>query len=321
MSQILVTGSAGFIGFSLSKKLLELGYKVIGVDNFSKYYNPKIKRDRNEILLSFKKYTFSEGDITNLSFLSELFKKNKIDRICHLAAQAGVRYSIINPFIYEETNIKGFLNILETARKFKVKNVIYASSSSVYGNDQMPKNGFCESMTSNNPISFYGVTKRTNELMAYIYHNIYNINFTGLRFFTVYGPWGRPDMAYFKFTKAILAGKPIDVHNYGNMKRDFTYIDDIIAGVVHALNNPFPYEIINLGNSNPISLKSFIKIIEDELGVKARLNFLPIQPGEALETFANIENARNKLEFKPKVNIEEGLRLFIDWYKIYFNVI
>lgn len=320
MSQILVTGSAGFIGFSLSKKLLELGHDVIGMDNFSTYYDPKIKRDRNKILLSFKKYSFSEGNITNLSFLSELFKKNKIDKICHLAAQVGVRYSITNPFTYEETNIKGFLNILESARKFKVKNIVYASSSSIYGNDQMPKNGFCENMTSCNPISFYGVTKRTDELIAYTYHNLYNINFTGLRFFTVYGPWGRPDMAYFKFTQAILAGKPIDVHNYGNMKRDFTFIDDIITGVVQALNYPFSHEIMNLGNSNPVSLKYFIKIIEDELGVKAKLNFLPMQHGEALETFANIENARNKLEFKPKVNIEEGLRLFIDWYKIYFNV-
>lgn len=318
-STILVTGSAGFIGYHLSAKLLEMDYQVIGIDNFNSYYEPKLKRDRNKILQSYKNYSFFKGDTTNSSFLNNIFKKNLINKICHLAAQAGVRYSISNPYLYEESNIKGFLNILETAKTNQVKDIVYASSSSVYGNNKMPADGFSENASSNNPVSFYGASKKSNELMAYVYHDLYNLNCTGLRFFTVYGPWGRPDMAYFKFTKSILKGEPIDVYNYGNMKRDFTYIDDIIAGVISALEKSYPYEIMNLGNSRPVSLRHFIKVLENEIGVKANLNLLPKQPGDVFQTFANINKAKSKLKFKPNVSIEEGLKMFVSWYKKYYQ--
>ena len=314
---ILVTGSAGFIGFHVAKKLLSLGKEVIGIDILSDYYDVELKKDRNKILQENKNYTFYQCDIREQANLSDIFEKEKIDSICHLAAQAGVRYSLQNPIIYEETNIKGFLHILELARKQTISKIIYASSSSVYGGNDMPKGGFSEKDAVNQPISIYGATKRADELLAYTYHHLYDMQLTGLRFFTVYGPWGRPDMAYFSFAKAISEGKPITIFNNGNMKRDFTYIDDIVDGVISAMNNAYPYEIFNLGNAHPVQLAQFIEILEEKLGKKAIKEYQPLQPGDLLETFANVNHAKEKLGFEAKTNIEEGLEQFVHWYKIY----
>ncbi len=319
MKTILVTGSAGFIGFHVAKRLLEKGNKIIGVDDFNDYYDVSLKEDRNRILEKFEQFSSFRNNIADSESLEKIFKSHPIDSICHLAAQAGVRYSITNPFIYEEVNIKGFLNILELARKYSIKNIIYASSSSVYGNNLMSESGFSEEEEVNQPISIYGVTKRADELLAYSYHNLYKINMTGLRFFTVYGPWGRPDMAYFSFTDAIRKGKKIEVYNEGKMQRDFTYIDDIAEGVISGIDKGYPYEIFNLGNSHTILLIEFINIIEKELGIKANIDFKPIQPGDLQNTHANIAKARKMLNFDPKVDIHEGMSKFIKWYKEYYK--
>ena len=317
---ILVTGSAGFIGFHVTKKLLETGNKVIGIDSLNNYYEPKLKKDRNKILLESKNYKFYKLNLKNEKELKKIFIENKIDKICHLAAQAGVRYSLENPLAYEESNLKGFINIIECARHFKVKDFIYASSSSVYGKNKMKKNGFKESDEVNQPISLYAATKKANELIAYNYHHLFGINCTGLRFFTVYGPYGRPDMAIYIFTKNILAGKSIDVYNNGKMFRDFTYVGDIVDGIIKSLEKSYPYEIFNLGDSDTIELKYLITNIEQNLKQKAKINFKPIQPGDVEKTFANISKAKKMLGFNPKTKIEEGVKNFIEWYKDYYKI-
>jgi len=314
---ILVTGSAGFIGFHLSKSLLERGERVVGLDNLNDYYSKKLKYDRNSILEKYDSYKFYHNDLCDIKALKKIFK-NKIDKICHLAAQAGVRYSIEDPYPYQKSNLEGFTNILEMARIYEIDNFVFASSSSVYGGNKKIPYSVDDNVMK--PISFYGATKVANELMAYSYHYLYNISTCGLRFFTVYGPWGRPDMAYFNFTDNILKGNPIDVFNKGDMKRDFTYIDDIINGVVSSLEKSFDFEIFNLGNNKPINLLDFISILEEKLGKKAKKNILPIQPGDMKETYADISKSKKILGFEPRTNITEGLSKFIEWYKNYYNI-
>jgi UDP-glucuronate 4-epimerase len=315
--KILVTGSAGFIGFHTAKKLLERGDRVIGIDNFNNYYDPKLKEARNRILKKYKKYKLYRLDFSDYKKLEKVFKKEKIDKICHLGAQTGVRYSLEHPEAYERANIQGTLNLLEMARLYKIKHFIFASSSSIYGNNK--KVPFSESDRTDNPISLYAATKKACELMAYTYHNLYGINCTGLRFFTVYGPWGRPDMALFKFAKLICANKSIPIFNKGNHSRDFTYVDDIISGVIKAIDKPFKYEIINLGNSKPVSLNYIISRLEKELGKKAKRKLLPLQAGDVNKTCADIHKARKLLNFQPKINIERGVKIFVDWFNQYHN--
>ncbi|HNV97061.1 MAG TPA: SDR family NAD(P)-dependent oxidoreductase [bacterium] len=320
MKNILVTGGAGFIGFHLSKKLLTQGHKVIIIDNFNDYYNPKIKFDRINQIKNNKNLKIYKIDISDYKKLTKIFQENKIDKICHLAAQAGVRYSAENPFIYEESNLKGFINILECAVKFKIKDIVYASSSSVYGENKMPKKGFSENEKTEKTISLYAATKKSNELIAYAYHKIHNINFVGLRFFTVYGPWGRPDMAYFKFTKNILEEKEIEIYNDGEMMRDFTYIDDIVLGIISALEKCYNYEIFNLGNNNPIKLLNFVEIIEKCLNKKSIQKMMPLQDGDVIKTCANIDKAKKMLNYNPKIDMNTGIENFINWYIKYYNV-
>jgi UDP-glucuronate 4-epimerase len=314
---ILVTGSAGFIGFHVSKALLKRGDFVIGIDNFNSYYNPNLKEDRNKILEKNKSFKIYRIDIKDNKSLNQVFKKEKIDTICHLAAQAGVRYSVTNPGEYVQSNIAGTVNIFESAREFKIKDIIFASSSSVYGNNPVP---WTESQNTDKPINPYGMTKRATELLAYTYHYLYGLKVTALRFFTVYGPWGRPDMAYFKFADKIIKGEPIELNNFGKMKRDFTYIDDIVAGTISAIDNPKECEIYNLGNHKSEELGYFVELIEKNLGKKAKKNLVPAPKGEFLENFADIEKAKKDLCFKPKTSLEEGLKKFIDWYKEYYGI-
>lgn len=319
---ILITGGAGFIGSHLTKFLVERGDNIIIVDNFNSYYNPKLKELRIKEFLRDLNFKLYRVDICDFFELKKIFSENhrqggtsKIDKICHLAAQAGVRYSLENPFIYEKTNILGTLNLLELAKEFKIKDFIYASSSSVYGgNKKIP---FSEDDKVIKPLSLYGATKRADELICYTYHQLYKINCVGLRYFTVYGPWGRPDMALFKFTKAILDGEPIEIYNFGKMKRDFTYIDDIIAGTVLAIDKCEGYEIFNLGCSQPVDLEHFIKVIEKITDRIAKKNYLPLQTGDIVETYADITKAQKILGFKPKTKIEVGVKNFIDWYLKY----
>lgn len=316
---ILVTGSAGFIGYHVTKNLLERGDSVVGLDNLNDYYDVSLKKTRNAELLHHDAFTFYEADITDVSRMHEIVKKHSFDKICHLAAQAGVRYSLINPLLYEKVNVGGFLTILEIARTYEIKDIIYASSSSVYGNNPMPETGFSENDEVNNQVSLYGVTKRANELMAAAYHSLYGLNLTGLRFFTAYGPWGRPDMAYFLFTKSILEEKPIQVFNNGKMKRDFTYIDDVVSGIISALDKAYPLEIFNLGNSHTVLLSHFIEILEKELGKKAVIDHKPLQKGDVLGTYANIDHAKDRLGYHPEISIEEGIRRFAQWYLTYYD--
>ncbi|OVE73408.1 protein CapI [bacterium B13(2017)] len=314
---ILITGSAGFIGFSVSKTLLEQGYKIIGLDSLNPYYDVTLKHARNEILLKFPNYTFYHTDLCDLEGVKKVFKEQRINYICHLAAQAGVRYSLTHPFEYEKSNLQGFLHLIHEAQEREVKNFVYASSSSVYGaNKKLP---FSESDPVTTPISLYGATKRSNELIAYSYSHLFKLPCTGLRFFTVYGPWGRPDMALFIFTKSILEDNPIDVYNHGDMNRSFTYIDDIVQGVIACLKNPFAYEVFNLGNDKTRSLKDYIRILEEKLSKKAKQNMMPLQPGDVLETFADLTYVKEKIGFEPKTDIEEGIGKFVDWYKKYYN--
>lgn len=318
MATILVTGAAGFIGSHTSKRLLDAGHTVIGVDDLNDYYDPTLKEARLKWLQPNSGFVFYKQDFRDLQAMREIFKKHSIDRICHLGARAGVRSSLENPFIYEDTNIKGTLNLLELCREFAIKYFVLASTSSVYGgNTKLP---FSETDSVDRPISPYAATKKACELLTYTYSHLFNINTIVLRFFTVYGPWGRPDMALFKFTKAILAGEPIDVFNEGQHKRDFTYVDDIVSGVVSALDKEFSYEIINLGNSHSEDLGYFIECIENDLGKKAEKNFLPMQPGDVEQTCADISKAQNLLGFAPKTNIETGVHNFIAWYKEYYKV-
>tara|TARA_B100000212_G_scaffold337593_1_gene312707 strand:- start:1241 stop:2251 length:1011 start_codon:yes stop_codon:yes gene_type:complete len=331
--KILITGSAGFIGFHLTKKLLELGHNVTGIDNLNNYYDVSLKESRLSFLDDLKKrknqsgeYKFIKLDLCSPD-LVDLFKENDFDIIINLAAQAGVRYSIRNPQSYISSNIVGFSNLIECCRRANVKHFIYASSSSVYGmNNKQP---FSTRDKTDYPVSLYAATKKSNELIAYSYSHLYKIPSTGLRFFTVYGPFGRPDMAYFSFTKSIIENKQIDIFNSGKMKRDFTYIDDIVSGMVSLINSPpiensfdstystAPYKIYNIGNNNPVTLDRFINAIESSLGQKAKKNFLPMQPGDVPITYADISDLENDFNFKPSTSIEDGIDSFVRWYKEY----
>lgn len=332
MQTILVTGSAGFIGFHVTKALLKAGHHVIGIDNLNDYYAVSLKHARLKEIEAFcaehgcmERYRFMQMDIADRQSMSALFADNTFDRVIHLAAQAGVRYSITNPHAYVESNLVGFVNVLEGCRQQKTPHLIYASSSSVYGmNTKIP---FSTEDRVDYPISLYAATKKSNELMAHTYSHLYDLPTTGLRFFTVYGPWGRPDMAYFSFTKAVLEGKPIDVFNNGEMQRDFTYIDDIVEGIVRikdklpdpqsstATNAHARYKIYNIGNNRPITLERFIRAIEAATGKTAIKNNLPMQPGDVPVTYADVAELVADVDFKPKTEIENGMRRFVDWYR------
>lgn len=313
---VLVTGAAGFIGFHVAKRLCEGGETVAGVDSVNSYYDPALKEARLAVLKKMKGFAFYKLDICDYEGLKKIFGRHSFDRICHLAAQAGVRYSLTDPFAYQKSNNEGFLNLLECARHNKVNNFVYASSSSVYGaNAKLP---FSESDRTDAPISLYAATKRSNELVAHCYSHLFGLNTTGLRFFTVYGPWGRPDMALFKFTKAIIAGEPIDVYNNGNMRRNFTYIDDAAAGVLLTLSRPVRCEIYNVGNGRAENLMDFIREIEKNLGKKAVITFLPMQAGDVAATVADVDKL-GKLGWEPRTNIDKGVKAFVGWYREYFK--
>ncbi len=332
---ILVTGSAGFIGSQLCINLLERGDRILGVDNLNDYYNVELKKARLERHLKHKNYTHYNLDISNKKDLKKIFKENAIDVVVNLAAQAGVRYSIENPDVYIQSNIVGFMNVLECCRHNNIKNLVYASSSSVYGaNTTKP---FSVHDNVDHPLSLYAASKKSNELMAHTYSNLFELSTTGLRFFTVYGPWGRPDMALFKFTKAIMNDGEIDVYNYGNHERDFTYIEDIIEGIIKVIDNPAksninwsgknpdpgssfaPWKVYNIGSNNPIKLNDYIAAIEDNVGKKANINLLPLQPGDVIATYADVDDLFTTFNFKPKYNIEEGVKNFVEWFKKYPN--
>lgn len=311
--KVLVTGAAGFIGFHLSKRLLEMDKEVIGVDNLNNYYNPVLKRERLDILNGYKNFHFLKQDIADFESLYSSLKDNQFNLIVHLAAQAGVRYSLTNPMEYAKSNCMGTVSVFELAKCLNVPKVVYASSSSVYGNKK--KVPLSEKDRVDRPVSLYAATKKFSELAAYTYHHIYGIEMIGLRFFTVYGEYGRPDMAYFKFANSIMKDEPIDVYNYGDLKRDFTYIDDIIDGILSAIDHSFEYEIFNLGNSNPVKLMDFISILEEHLGRKAKKNFKEMQPGDVYCTYADISKAKRLLGYDPKTSVYEGLKRFAEWFK------
>lgn len=349
--KILITGTAGFIGFHLAKKLLERGEEVIGLDSINDYYDVYVKYGRlkdtgidqkkisyNQCTLSstYPNYQFIQLNLEDKANLIKLFERERFDYVINLAAQAGVRYSLTNPDAYIESNIVGFLNILECCRNFPVKHLTYASSSSVYGlNEKQP---FSTKDNVDHPISLYAASKKSNELMAHTYSHLFKIPTTGLRFFTVYGPWGRPDMAVFLFTKAIFENRPIDVFNNGKMQRDFTYIDDIVEGVIRVNDNPpilnsnwnpllddistssAPYKIYNIGNNNPVKLMEFISALENKIGREATKNFLPIQPGDVRSTYADVSDLINDFDYQPKTSIQHGIDQFVDWYCEFFNV-
>lgn len=321
----LVTGGAGFIGFHLSKRLLEMGASVIGFDNMNDYYDVTLKEDRLKVLRNHEKYTFIKGDLSDKTEILRIFQEYNPNIIVNLGAQAGVRYSIDNPDAYIQSNMVGFFNILEGCRYFPAEHLVYASSSSVYGgNDKVP---FSTDDKVDEPVSLYAATKKSNELMAYAYSKLYSIPVTGLRFFTVYGPFGRPDMAYFKFTTKIMKGEPIQIYNNGDMYRDFTYIDDIVRGVENILCNP-PEEdskgarsrLYNIGNNKPEKLMDFIETLEKCLGKKAVKEFLPMQPGDVYQTYADVSGLMRDYDFKPDTTIEEGLGRFVEWYREYYKV-
>jgi UDP-glucuronate 4-epimerase len=333
---IFVTGAAGFIGFHVSKRLLERGEKIAGIDNLNDYYDPALKHARLDILRKFERFTFVRADIADRAAIEELFARHKPRRVVHLAAQAGVRYSLTNPHAYTESNITGFLNILEGCRHHGVEHLVYASSSSVYGaNTKQP---FSEHHNIDHPVSLYAATKKANELMAHTYAHLFGVASTGLRFFTVYGPWGRPDMALFRFTRGILAGEPIPVFNEGKMIRDFTYIDDIVEGVVRVLDQRAepdpawngdapdparsyaPYRVFNIGNNKPVLLLDYIAALEEALGRKATLDLLPMQPGDVVSTRADVSELEKAVGFRPSTTIAEGIARFVTWYKDYFQV-
>ena len=349
--KILITGTAGFIGYHLVTRLIKEDVQVFGMDNINDYYEPGLKFSRlantgikkedivyNELLQSetFHNYGFVKLDITDKENLFQFFRQNKFDKVVHLAAQAGVRYSLTHPEAYMKSNWEGFLNILEACRHFDVKHLVYASSSSVYGlNEVMP---FSEEDNVDHPISLYAASKKSNELMAHTYSYLYDLPTTGLRFFTVYGPWGRPDMALFKFTKAILEGNPIDVYNNGDMYRDFTYVDDIVNGIYHVTQktpepNPrwkgddpdpstsvAPYKVYNIGNSSPVNLMKFIQAIEQTIGTEAKKNFMPLQPGDVPKTWADVSSLQNDLGYQPETPVKKGVKHFVEWYRNYYNI-
>ncbi len=354
--KILVTGTAGFIGSHLALKLLERGDEIVGIDNINDYYDQRVKYGRlqktgiienvedgenihqNSLITSktMPNYKFIKANLEDREILEKLFKEEKFDKVCNLAAQAGVRYSLTNPYAYIDSNIVGFVNILECCRHNNVKALSYASSSSVYGlNETQP---FSTKANVDHPISLYAASKKSNELMAHVYSHLYDLPTTGLRFFTVYGPWGRPDMALYLFTKAIIEDKPIDVFNYGQMQRDFTYIDDIVTGIIKVIDNPpkgnpawsgknpdpssskAPYKIYNIGNNNPVKLMDFIEAIEKKLGKKAKKNMLPLQPGDVPSTYADVSGLIEDFDYKPATSIQEGVDKFIDWYLDFFDI-
>jgi len=346
--KILVTGTAGFVGYHLVNELVKRGDEVIGIDSINDYYDVNLKYGRLEdagiekekieyakVIHSTKypNYKFIKLNLEDKENIDKLFKEEKFDKVCHLAAQAGVRYSIQNPYAYINSNIVGHMNILEAVRHYGTEHLVYASSSSVYGLNK--KQPFSTDDNVDHPISLYAATKKSNELMSHTYSYLYNIPTTGLRFFTVYGPWGRPDMAYFKFVKKILNDEPIDVYNYGDMSRDFTYIDDIIEGVIRVIDNPLkpnphwdgrpsesvaPYKVYNIGRGKPVRLMDFIEAIEEILGKKAKKNFLPMQPGDVPSTYADTTALEKELGYSPKVDVKEGMKKFIDWYKKFYGV-
>ena len=334
--KLIITGSAGFIGSSLCLKLLEREDDVIGIDNHNDYYDPKIKEARLARLLKKKNYKHYKIDLSDQKSLENVFKEHKPQRVVNLAAQAGVRYSMENPLAYINSNIVGFAHILENCRYYKVEHLVYASSSSVYGsNTKIP---FSEHDSVNHPLSVYAASKKSNELMAHTYSHLYQLPTTGLRFFTVYGPWGRPDMALFKFTKAISEDTPIEVFNHGKHTRDFTYIDDIVEGIVQTLDNPAtcnlswdsnkpdpatskaPWRIYNIGNNKPVQLMNYIDALEKALGKKAKINFLPLQPGDVPDTYANTDNLKEKFNYQPSTSVIDGISLFVKWYKNYYQI-
>jgi UDP-glucuronate 4-epimerase len=333
--KVLVTGSAGFIGSALALRLLERGDEVIGIDNLNDYYDVNLKLARLERTRAHEKFTEIRASLEDRAAIEGAFTKYRPHRVVNLAAQAGVRYSLTNPYAYIDSNLVGFMNILEGCRHHKVEHLVYASSSSVYGaNTKMP---FSVHDNVDHPVSLYAASKKANELMAHTYSHLYKLPTTGLRFFTVYGPWGRPDMALFLFTKNILEGKPIDVYNYGKCQRDFTYIDDIVEGVIRTLDktpgpnpdwsgdNPdsatslAPYRLYNIGNNQPVELLHFIKVIEDCLGKKAQQNLLPLQPGDVPATYADVDDLIRDVGFKPATPIEKGIGLFLQWYRTYYG--
>ena len=333
---VLITGAAGFIGFHLAKRLLDDGRSVIGMDNLNKYYDPTLKERRLVILDEYPRFEFTKLDLSSRAGMETIFSNYGFGVVVHLAAQAGVRYSIENPHEYISSNIVGYLNVLEGCRNEGVGHLVYASSSSVYGaNTALP---FSVHDNVDHPLSLYAATKKSDELMAHTYSHLYGLPTTGLRFFTVYGPWGRPDMALFKFTKSILAGEPIDVFNYGNHRRDFTYIDDIVEGVVRVMgatpegneawtgDNPdpatskAPWKIYNIGNNKPVELMRYIEVIEECLGKKAEKNMLPMQPGDVPDTCADVDALVEDVGYKPNTSIEEGIKRFVEWYRDFYGV-
>ena len=333
--KVLITGSAGFIGSALSIRLLERGDEVIGIDNHNDYYDPALKEARLARHANHPGYTHLRMSLENREGIADLFKKYKPQRVVNLAAQAGVRYSLENPLAYIDTNLLGFGNILEGCRHNEVEHLVYASSSSVYGsNTNMP---FSVHDNVNHPVSIYAATKKANELMAHTYSHLYNIPSTGLRFFTVYGPWDRPDMALQKFAKAIVAGKPIQLFNYGNHRRDFTYIDDIVEGVIRVLDKPArpnpdwsgdnpdsatsyaPWRVYNIGNNNPVELKTYISELEQALGKEAEKELLPLQPGDVPDTYADVKDLIRDFDYKPNTSVKEGMQKFVEWFKSYYK--
>ncbi|MFT3735710.1 MAG: NAD-dependent epimerase [Rhodocyclaceae bacterium] len=334
--KILVTGAAGFIGMHCAERLLQRGDSVVGIDNLNDYYDPQLKKDRLARLAGEPGFRFVELDVADRDGIETLFRQERFDRVIHLAAQAGVRYSLKNPHAYADSNLIGFVNILEGCRHNQVGHLVYASSSSVYGgNTKMP---FSESDSVDHPVSLYAATKKANELMAHTYSHLYGLPTTGLRFFTVYGPWGRPDMALFLFTKAILEGRAIDVFNHGKMRRDFTYVDDIVEGVIRVLDRPaeadpdfntddpdpgrgrVPYRVFNIGNNDPVELMTFIHAIEQAIGVEAKKNYLPMQDGDVPATFANTDALSAWTGFSPATPVNEGVARFVAWYRSYYGV-
>ncbi|MBN7820226.1 NAD-dependent epimerase [Bowmanella yangjiangensis] len=328
--KFLVTGAAGFIGMFTAKALLEQGHEVVGIDNLNDYYDPALKDARLKQLANYPTFRFIKLDLADRAGIAELFAKEQFQRVIHLAAQAGVRYSLENPMAYADSNLTGTLNILEGCRHHQVEHLVYASSSSVYGNQQ--KVPFSENDRVDTPISLYAATKKANELMAHTYSHLYQLPTTGLRFFTVYGPWGRPDMAPFKFTKAILEGKTIDVYNHGKLQRDFTYVDDIVEGIVRVqaqipgsagypvqlAENPY-YALYNIGNNQPVELETFISAIEKACGKSANKNYLPMQPGDVYQTYADVTALNQCTGFAPKTDLVDGMQRFVDWYRAFYK--
>ena len=333
---ILVTGAAGFIGSHTAQRLLERGDEVVGIDDLNDYYDPKLKHARLDRLRAHPRFRFEKIDVAGREAMAALFARLRPRRVVHLAAQAGVRYSLVNPYAYTDSNVTGFLNVLEGCRHHDVEHLVFASSSSVYGaNTRQP---FSEHQNVDHPVSLYAATKKANELMAHTYAHLYALRVTGLRFFTVYGPWGRPDMALFLFTRAMLADQPITVFNNGRMIRDFTYVDDIVEGVVRTLDRPAepdpswngddpdaatsyaPYRIYNIGNNEPVLLLDCIHMLEEALGKKAEMQFLPLQPGDVVSTMADVSELERAVGFRPRTPLREGIRRFVEWYRMYYNV-